>query len=48
MIKKLIKNKIFTDPIVTEIKPLDKFYEAEDYHKEYYKKYSFHLNLIAK
>lgn len=22
--------------IVTEIKPLDKFYEAEDYHKDYY------------
>ncbi len=24
--------------IVTEVKPLDKFYEAEDYHKDYYKK----------
>jgi peptide-methionine (S)-S-oxide reductase len=23
-------------PIVTEIKPLDKFYEAENYHKDYY------------
>lgn len=23
-------------PIVTEIKPLDTFYEAEDYHKQYY------------
>jgi len=26
------------EPIVTEIKPLDKFYEAEDYHKDYYAK----------
>lgn len=25
------------DPIVTEIKPLDKFYPAEDYHQDYYK-----------
>ena len=24
--------------IVTEVKPLDKFYEAEDYHKQYYLK----------
>ncbi len=24
------------DPIVTEIKPLDRFIEAEDYHKDYY------------
>lgn len=27
-------------PIVTEIKPLDKFYEAEDYHHQYYLKNS--------
>src|SRR3989344_4048313 len=25
-------------PIVTEVKPLEKFYEAEDYHREYYRK----------
>ncbi len=31
----------FQNPIVTEIKPLTKFYEAEDYHKDYYAKYSF-------
>ncbi len=23
-------------PVVTEIKPLDKFFEADDYHKDYY------------
>lgn len=35
-IKKLTQEKYFLDPIVTEIKPLDKFYEAEDYHQKYY------------
>jgi peptide-methionine (S)-S-oxide reductase len=25
-------------PIVTEVKPLDRFYEAEDYHREYFRK----------
>ncbi len=29
--------KQFSDPIVTEIKPLDKFYEAENYHQDYFK-----------
>ena len=28
--------KIWDDPIVTEIEPLGDFYEAEDYHKDYY------------
>jgi peptide-methionine (S)-S-oxide reductase len=28
----------FKDPIVTEIVPFEAFYEAEDYHKEYYEK----------
>ncbi len=30
----------FDKPIVTEILPLDTFYEAEDYHQDYYKKSS--------
>ena len=29
-------SKIFEDPIVTEIKPFNIFYEAEKYHKNYY------------
>lgn len=37
-IKKLEADKIFSRPIVTEIKPLDRFYEAEDYHKNYFEK----------
>ena len=30
-------SKYFNDPIVTEISPLDIFYEAEDYHQNYYR-----------
>lgn len=29
--------KYFDDPIVTEISPLVKFFEAEDYHQNYYR-----------
>jgi len=28
---------MFSDPIVTQIQPLPKFYEAENYHQDYYK-----------
>ena len=27
---------IYSDPIVTEVEPLDTFYPAEDYHQDYY------------
>ena len=30
--------KIFGKPVVTEVKPLENFYAAEDYHQDYYKK----------
>ena len=33
---KLEKEKIWKDPIVTEITKFEKFYPAEDYHQEYY------------
>lgn len=39
-IKKLNESSPEGKPIVTEIKPLEKFYEAEEYHREYYKKNS--------
>ncbi|MBI3952451.1 MAG: peptide-methionine (S)-S-oxide reductase MsrA [Candidatus Doudnabacteria bacterium] len=37
-ISNLEKENIFDAPIVTELRPLDKFYIAEDYHKNYYEK----------
>lgn len=36
--EELDKSRIFKEPIVTEIKKLDAFYEAEVDHKEYYEK----------
>lgn len=35
-IRRLIENKKYSDPIVTEVVPLVKFFPAEDYHKKYY------------
>jgi peptide-methionine (S)-S-oxide reductase len=35
-VKKLEDDAIFNDPIVTEIKPLGKFFPAEDYHQDFY------------
>ena len=32
----LSKNKVFTQPIVTELEPLIIFYEAEEYHQNYF------------
>ncbi len=37
-IETLEQNKTFSKSIVTELKPLDTFYEAEEYHKAYYEK----------
>ncbi len=37
-IKNLKIGKVFDRPIVTEVKPLVKFYEAEDYNQDYYTK----------
>lgn len=37
-VAELISEGVYSDPIVTEIKPLDKFYEAEDYHHDYFVK----------
>lgn len=36
MIKELTAARAYPDPIVTEVAPLDTFYEAEDYHRDYY------------
>lgn len=36
--EKLAKNGPFDEPIVVDIKPAAKFWKAEDYHQDYYKK----------
>ena len=36
--KELLENKIYKEKIVTEIIPATKFYKAEDYHQQYFKK----------
>lgn len=35
-IKELTAEKVWNNPIVTEVTPLEKYYPAEDYHQEYF------------
>ena len=35
-IKKLLDSQIYKDPITTQISPLEVFYEAEEYHQNYF------------
>jgi peptide-methionine (S)-S-oxide reductase len=37
-IEDLQKDKVYDAPIVTQLRPLDKFYVAEDYHQNYFAK----------
>ena len=41
VINEITKADIWTDPIVTQVVAFDKFYMAEDYHQEYFKKNPF-------
>lgn len=36
--KKINEEKLYPDPVVTEISPFRNFYKAEDYHQDYYNK----------
>ena len=36
VIRELSEQKLWSDPIVTEVTKFDKFYVAEDYHQEYF------------
>jgi peptide-methionine (S)-S-oxide reductase len=36
VIREISASKLWANPIVTEVTPLDKFYLAEDYHQEYF------------
>jgi peptide methionine sulfoxide reductase msrA/msrB len=38
----------FKKPIATEIRPFDRFYQAEDYHQDYYKKSSTHYTMYRR
>ena len=38
LIAEMEAKKIWENPIVTEVTPLDTFYKAEDYHQEYYER----------
>ena len=38
VIEDLEADAVFSDPIVTEVEPLDMFYEAESKHQDYYKR----------
>ncbi len=37
LIKELNETKAYEKPVVTLVRPLDVFYDAEDYHKDYFK-----------
>ena len=41
VIKEVAEASQWADPIVTEVVPFDKFYIAEEYHQEYFKKNQF-------
>ena len=41
VIEEINKEGIWSDPILTELTPLEKFYPAEDYHQEYFKRNPF-------
>jgi peptide-methionine (S)-S-oxide reductase len=38
IIRELTEDKTFRSPIVTQVVPFTKFYPAEDYHREYYRR----------
>jgi peptide-methionine (S)-S-oxide reductase len=39
VITELNKARVWKDPIVTQVVPLDRFYPAEDYHQEYFSRH---------
>jgi peptide-methionine (S)-S-oxide reductase len=41
VVREISAGKFWDDPIVTEVTPFDRFYIAEDYHQEYFKKNPF-------
>jgi len=39
VIREIAEEKLYEDPIVTQVEPLKKFFKAEDYHSDYFKKH---------
>jgi peptide-methionine (S)-S-oxide reductase len=39
LMKELNEAHLWNKPIVTQVMPLDKFYPAEDYHREYFSRH---------
>jgi peptide-methionine (S)-S-oxide reductase len=39
VIKEITEEKVFDAPIVTQLEPFRVFYEAEDYHRDYFKRH---------
>jgi peptide-methionine (S)-S-oxide reductase len=37
LVRELTEEQLFDAPIVTEVRPLDTFYPAEDYHQDYFR-----------
>jgi len=37
IIKELTRERVYRNPIVTQVVPLEAFYPAEDYHRDYYR-----------
>lgn len=38
LIGELTADQVFSDPIVTEVRPLDRFWPAESYHQDYFRR----------
>ena len=36
VIRELDEARVFDAPVITEVRPLERFYQAEDYHQEYF------------
>jgi peptide-methionine (S)-S-oxide reductase len=39
IIREMTRDKMFRHSIVTQVVPLDRFYQAEDYHRDYFRKH---------
>ena len=46
--KELDDSKLFERPVITPILPVQPFYEAEEYHQDYYRKNAVHYNMYKK